>query len=361
MKKPLLSVCVLTYNHSKYVRECLDTILMQQVDVPWQIIVADDCSTDNTVAILQEYKAKHPDLIHLMLRDKNVGPERNWLDLMAYPHSKYVLYTEGDDYFTDSTKLQRQVDYLQAHDDAALCFHPVQVTYAGQPKASEVFPSPEQRFNKQSLRFDDLLKANFMQTNSVMYRWQFNNTDIRDIWPKGIIPGDWLLHLLHAQTGKIGFINRVMSVYRRHPGSLWWNSHKNIDQIWKKYGVGHVGFYVAALDLCGDNKAWRAIMENALYKLLDTLAATDAKYRTDILAQVTARYPEAITAYAAHQHALIIKLQQEAVAAERLQQDAEQQYRQTIAHRDEELRVIKTSKFWRLRNRVAGLVGRDQV
>jgi glycosyltransferase involved in cell wall biosynthesis len=358
VKKPLLSVCVITYNQKQYIREAIDSLLEQEVTFQWELIIADDCSTDGTREILLEYKKKYPSLVHLILQKANVGPEKNWLDLISYPKTKYLLYTEGDDYIIDPAKLQRQVDFLEAHDDFSICFHPVDVTYENDPKRDEVFPSPEQRYNKQVLRFDDLLKSNFMQTNSVMYRWRFSNEDIREVFPKGVIPGDWFLHLLHAQMGKIGFINRAMSVYRRHPGGLWWDSHNDIDQIWRKYGLGHLEFYVEALALCGEDKSRRSIVEASIHKLLDTLVATDKKYQLHSFTQAAARFPDAVKAYAIHQLAFIAELQHKAEVARQEMQEAENRYSRLVDHQEKELRAIKNSKTWRLRNTIAKLLGR---
>ena len=113
MKTPLLSVCLITYNHSKYIQQAIESILMQQVNFDWELVVADDFSLDGTREILLEYKNKYPEFITLILQSKNVGPAKNWLDLIGAPKSKYIAYIEGDDYWLDSQKLQKQVDFLE--------------------------------------------------------------------------------------------------------------------------------------------------------------------------------------------------------------------------------------------------------
>jgi len=293
---PLLTVCVITYNHSQYIRECLDTLLAQELSIPWQIVIADDYSTDGTREILKKYQTQYPNLIRLILQKKNIGAEQNWLELMSYPKSQYVLYTEGDDYLIDSKKLQRQVDFLDEHPDFGICFHPVNVIYDDHSKADEIFPTPDQRFHKGVLDIQDLLVRNFMQTNSVMYRWHFTKRDIRKEFPSGIVPGDWFLHMIHAKTGKIGFINSPMAVYRRHPGGLWWEASRgNIDEIWKRYGVAHLKLFIEMEKLLGS--APNSTIEEHIHQMYDAIIRTDKTNDQGQLLVAVKQFPETTERY----------------------------------------------------------------
>ena len=124
---PLLSVCLITYNHFKYIKQAIDGVLMQKVDFSWELIIADDFSTDGTREILLEYKKKYPQFITLILQEKNVGAAQNWLDLITSPKSKYIAYLEGDDYWTDENKLQKQIDFLEENEGYSGCFHYTQI------------------------------------------------------------------------------------------------------------------------------------------------------------------------------------------------------------------------------------------
>jgi glycosyltransferase involved in cell wall biosynthesis len=263
VKKPLLSVCVITYNHAKYIDEALDSILMQKVNFAWELIIADDYSTDGTREILKKYEKNHSN-IKLIFQTKNFGPEKNWLDLMAYPKTQYVLYMEGDDYLLDPNKLQKQVDFLETHNDFALCFHPVKVVYEDGSHEDDIFPKTSLFRGKKHPELKDLLAGNFIQTNSVMYRWRFRSVNVKEIFPKGIIPGDWFMHILHAQNGKIGFINEPMSVYRRHAGGLWWASHNDRNELWQKYALPHMRAYYEVLKLFGDNPEYKKIIYRSI-------------------------------------------------------------------------------------------------
>jgi len=299
VSKPKLTVCVIAYNQAQYIKQAIDTILMQEVNFEWELVIADDYSTDGTRNILLEYEKQYPERIRLILQKTNVGPEANWLDLMEYPKSKYVLYAEGDDYFTDPHKLQKQVDFLDAHNDYALCFHPVTVMYQDGSRPDEIFPTPDQRFNKDVLGMADLLTNNFIQTNSVMYRWRFTKNSIKEVFPRGVAPGDWFLHILHADEGKIGFIDEVMSVYRKHPGGLWWGSSNDKDEFWKKYGLAWLRLYMEFLTRYGSKLEYRHIIEGSTINLLNTFVEVDeASHDNDnLFNRAVSAMPEAANIY----------------------------------------------------------------
>lgn len=123
---PTVSVCVVTYNHEKYIARCLDGIVMQKTNFKVQAIIGEDCSTDGTRAVIRAYAEKYPELLHPIYMDKNVGASRNNFDVV-YPHltGKYIAICDGDDYWTDPYKLQKQVDFLDQNPDCVLCFHQV--------------------------------------------------------------------------------------------------------------------------------------------------------------------------------------------------------------------------------------------
>lgn len=121
--KPLVSIVCITYNHEPYLRQALEGFLMQKVNFPLEIILAEDCSTDGTRKICEEYVAKYPALIHYIYRDHNVGYNENEYEAMCAAKGKYVAYCEGDDYWTDSHKLQKQVDFLENHPEYTVCWH----------------------------------------------------------------------------------------------------------------------------------------------------------------------------------------------------------------------------------------------
>lgn len=114
---------MLTYNHEKFIRQALDSILKQKVNFNYEIVIGDDASTDNTQKILKEYYKRHPDRIKLLLRKKNIGVTKNFYTVLKHMRGKYVAYLEGDDYWCDSKKLQKQFDFLENHTGFSGCMH----------------------------------------------------------------------------------------------------------------------------------------------------------------------------------------------------------------------------------------------
>jgi glycosyltransferase involved in cell wall biosynthesis len=215
MSNPLLSVCLITYNHETYIRQAIEGVLMQQVNFPWEFIIAEDCSPDNTRAILLEYKAKYPELIHLILQEKNVGPGRNFIDLLSAANGKYIAYFEGDDYWTDPLKLQKQVDFLETHPEYSICCHRSQ---ALQADTGIMALLPKQ--GKTDSDITDLLRYNFILSLTIVFRNYHLKNYINHFWKK---QSDYALHLSNAQFGKIRYLDDVMSVYRMHNSSTWSN------------------------------------------------------------------------------------------------------------------------------------------
>lgn len=243
MKTIMVTVICLTYNHVKFIKQALDSFIMQKTNFLFEVLVHDDASTDGTSTIIKEYASRYPDIIKPIFQlenqySKGISIEKKFI----WPKikGKYVALCEGDDYWTDNRKLQKQFDFMEAYNSYSLCFHPVKIIWENSLQKDKIFPAKKYRCRMAHLTMDSLLKRNFIQTNSVMYRWIFHNTDF-DIYPNNIIPGDWFLHLLHAQKGNIYCLNSVMSVYRKHANGVW-----NMDSENKFYlnnGICYLNFY----------------------------------------------------------------------------------------------------------------------
>ena len=121
--KPLVSIVTITYNHEKYIEKCIEGVLSQIMNFPIEFIIAEDCSTDNTRAICEEYARKNPSIITLITSSENVGALANERRAIESAQGKYIALCEGDDYWTDPLKLQKQVDFLETHPDYSVCFH----------------------------------------------------------------------------------------------------------------------------------------------------------------------------------------------------------------------------------------------
>ncbi len=248
--KPTVSILCISYNQEKYIRQAIEGFLMQKVDFPYEIIVHDDASTDGTQKIIKEYAEKYPKVVRPILETENQFSQtaaKFLMDMYRSSKGKYIAVCEGDDYWTDDTKLQRQVDFLESNPDYALVFHPVNVHFEDSSIPDVNFPE-----NKRNLSLNRLLDENFIQTNSVMYRSRNDYNDCES----DIIPSDWYMHLFHAQFGKIGFINRTMSVYRRHSEGLWWDSVSGQGAFYKRIFEKHMKLFSAVRSMYGKNNIY---------------------------------------------------------------------------------------------------------
>ncbi|SFO24842.1 Glycosyl transferase family 2 [Pseudobutyrivibrio sp. UC1225] len=117
-----VSIVVATYNQEKYIRKTLESIVSQKADFEFEAIVGDDCSTDGNAEIIREFAEKYPDIIVPVFREKNLGMTGNTLDIMMRAQGEYIAFIEGDDYWLDEKKLQKQVDFLDSHPDYVACF-----------------------------------------------------------------------------------------------------------------------------------------------------------------------------------------------------------------------------------------------
>jgi glycosyltransferase involved in cell wall biosynthesis len=229
MDEKTLSVCLITYNHSRYLNEAIEGILKQKVSFSWELVIADDYSTDGTREMILEYKNQYPDFIKIIFQERNVGPAKNWIELISYPQSKYIAYLEGDDFWTDPYKLQKQVDFLENNPKFALCFHNAKVIFEGETGKPHYFNNADQ---KEVLHFDDLSDNWQIASASMVYK---RSLLILPDWFSTIHNGDLAMQFLLIDRGPFKYIDNVMSVYRRHDQGISHTSNtsqiKNLNSI----------------------------------------------------------------------------------------------------------------------------------
>jgi len=211
-----LSVVMITYNHERYIRHALDSVLMQEVDFDYEIVVGEDCSTDCTRGILLEYSEKYPGKFRLLLRDQNMGAIPNFFSTIETCRSQYVALLEGDDYWTHPRKLRTQVAFLDAHPDYAVCFHNVLGRFETGGKPDFHYVRADQM---ETMDLEDLLQENVIPTCSAVFRGA--SAQPFPAWVYTLKMGDYPLHILNAQRGKIAYLNETMAVYRIHGGGIW--------------------------------------------------------------------------------------------------------------------------------------------
>ena len=216
MSKPIkLSVSVVTYNHEQYLCSCLDSILSQITDFEYEIVVGEDCSTDNTRHILVSYAEKYPKKIKLILQKENVGAQRNFSDVVTACTGEYIAHIDGDDFMFPG-KLQKQFDYLNAHPECVMVYHDMSVFDDWTGNTLYLF---QKDYRQEISTLTDLIRyGTFFCHSSKMYRKLSVPKDGIDLSTCNV--GDWLFHIQNAREGKIGCIDEVLGAYRKHGNSV---------------------------------------------------------------------------------------------------------------------------------------------
>lgn len=214
---PLVSVAMITYNHEQYIAQAIESVLMQETDFPIELVIGEDCSTDGTRRIVQEYAAKHPNAIRLLLPTSNLGAIKNFIAVIEACRGQYIAFLEGDDFWTDPQKLQIQAAFLNAHSQVALCHHRVSYFDENSTKILYEFPPQDRRIELCSSAL--LAKGNFIQTCSLIVIREFIPKLTHDFAQLKL--GDWPLCAMVGQFGEIGYIDRNMATYRLHGASEW--------------------------------------------------------------------------------------------------------------------------------------------
>jgi len=206
---------MITYNQELFVAEALESVVCQKTEFRFEVVISDDCSTDSTLSIIQSYKQRFPDLIRIIPRAENLGMIPNFLETIRECKSKYVAFLEGDDYWTDDHKLQKQVDLLERDTTVAVCFHPVKIKNQQTGTLEKINTKKISRITTTK----DILKFNYIQTGSVVFR----NTDkgVFPDWIRSLTMGDWPVHILNSLHGDIYYLPQTMGVYRVHGASGW--------------------------------------------------------------------------------------------------------------------------------------------
>ncbi len=224
----LVSVCCTAYNHEKYIRKCLDGFVMQETNFKFEVLINDDASTDNTAAIIREYEKEYPEIIKPIYQTENqFSIDRNITANILFPKckGKYIALCEGDDFWTDPLKLQKQVNALEANPSCHMCV--CKVIWVSETGKEIVGQSPSLPLNEQVMHAKDFLETVFteyaFQTSGYFFRgediWSYTHPfpRFREISPVGDIP--YLLYF--GQLGDVYYIDDPMSCYRRGSIGSW--------------------------------------------------------------------------------------------------------------------------------------------
>jgi len=212
---PVVSVILTTYNHEKYAAQAIEGVIMQQCDFPIELLIGEDCSTDRTLEVCREYQRRYPQIIRLITSEANVGAHQNYFRQHARTRGRYLALCDGDDYWTQPLKLQKQVEFLEANPEHTLCFHNAHIVY-------EEGRAKPHLFN---------LKGLSTVTVREIIEWDWIIPTASIVVPRAAITmlpatfysfpsGDLPLSILCASAGKVHYFDECMSVYRKQQGGV---------------------------------------------------------------------------------------------------------------------------------------------
>jgi glycosyltransferase involved in cell wall biosynthesis len=216
VSKPVVSICCITYNHEKFIEDALDSFLMQETDFPFEIVIDDDCSTDNTPNIIKKYKEKFPNIINENLRNKNVGPNKNFIENLKRSKGEYIAICDGDDYWTDPLKLKKQVNFLEKNDEYGLVHTNIDWLINDSNTLIKEFKLKQIGYEFVPDDYESLLIKNFITTCSVCFRRSLINLEsfFNEIINENFKMMDYPLWLEIARNSKIKYINEVTATRR---------------------------------------------------------------------------------------------------------------------------------------------------
>ena len=228
----LVTVICMTYNHERYIRQCLESLVSQITDFSYEIIVHDDASTDNTANIVREFEKKYPHLIRPVYQTVNQfhRVQEVYADLLSMAKGKYIADCEGDDFWTSVYKLQKQADYMESNEKCSVCAHAAY--YAAEDGTLQEGTYFRPYDESKVVPIEDILNNWRFATNSLFYHKAAKD--------EGIIPyqqdcqnGDYATIVYLALKGEVYYIDELMSAYRVVSiGSLNWVAQEDLDKFY---------------------------------------------------------------------------------------------------------------------------------
>ncbi len=202
---PLVSVAMMTRNHQDYIAQAIESVIAQECDFEIELLIGEDFSTDATRVVCERYLNKYPSVIRLIVAHRNVGIQPNFLRLIGRCRGKYIALLEGDDYWTDNQKLQKQVAMLENHPEYSWC---------GAKTANRTFWAEEKPYYD----LEDILRRYIIHTSSAVFR-----AELFETYPDfpNVECLESMVYAYLSQHGLCGFLNEIVSHYRIHSGGIW--------------------------------------------------------------------------------------------------------------------------------------------
>lgn len=224
---PKVTILITTFNLEKYINQAIDSLLMQETTFPYRILIADDCSTDRTQSIIANYEEKYPEIITVLRNQKNIGSLANSNNAFEHCKSEYFSFLDGDDYWLNKDRLEKQVSFLDHNPEFTMCAGKVYQLKDGHLHGSDSL------LERDTFSFEDLVsnRCPFIHTSSILYRNIVFNSGVPDIFKKAVgsfaecaYRGEDARFALHLRAGKLKLFPDAFSVYRIHSAGLWQGS-----------------------------------------------------------------------------------------------------------------------------------------
>jgi glycosyltransferase involved in cell wall biosynthesis len=216
--QPKVSVAMTAYNHEKFIAQAIESVLMQDTDFPVELVIGEDCSTDGTRRIVQAYAEKNPKVIRALLHERNLGMNKNAIKTFGSCRGEFIAVLEGDDYWTDPRKLQKQVALMEQNPQCSMCAtaaRDVLLSQDGKEQEIGLFPGGS---SKNMYDLEDVLAEYPFRTLTFLLRNGLVN--LPACFEKDG-NGDMYLLALYAEKGPIAYLSEVTSTYRQHAGGVW--------------------------------------------------------------------------------------------------------------------------------------------
>lgn len=213
---PLVSVVLRTYGHAPFIAQAIESVLIQRAGFPFELVIGEDCSTDGTREIVEAYGRAYPEIVKPVLPERNVGHGEMLRQALAATSGELIAYLDGDDYWSSTAKLARQVEFMQANPDCHDCFHDVSLVYdeAGAPSGTI---SP--RLAEEHFGLEQIVMECFPPAPAMMFR----RSVFEELEPAAFDSAwlDWIIHVQAATHGSIGYLPEAMACYRVHRGGMF--------------------------------------------------------------------------------------------------------------------------------------------
>lgn len=277
-----VTVICATYNHERYIADALQGFVTQVTSFRFRVLVGDDASSDATASVIEEYAERYPEIIIPILRETNIGAGRNWEDLISRANSKYIAFCDGDDYWIDSLKLQKQFDYMESHPDLRACFHDAEISietsdgtwfqssdYNNTDDGRLLWPNGNKRFvRRSSYRIENFIPFGFVHTSSMFVRWDYR-IGFPD-WFFGHGMSDYPMWVLQVNSGRFGYLDETLSIHRRtDQGSYKFDDRM---QFWRKTKPGWVNLNNHLIRYFEQMHARKSIVNALIARQRDDLA-----------------------------------------------------------------------------------------